>query len=200
MSTYKFVNDNYTITCNDGVGTFTVNAANILLNGNVTQIANATTIADYITVAANNTGTIADMGLLAQKSPTQFAGLRWDTPSGNWQISPAVTNTGAPIVAYQNILTGNNLVAAGSNTQIQFNNNGPFGASANLTFDYANNQLTLLGSQVLYNTAQPQNIANAVIVYSNVVGAGGTGLYFTSSASQNELVSKSQAIIFSIIF
>ena len=200
MSTYKFVNDDYTITCNDGIGNFKVNAANILFNGNVTQIANSTTVADYITVAANNTGSISDMGLLAQKSPTQFAGLRWDTPSGNWQISPAVTNTGAAIVPYQNILTGNNLTAAGSNTQIQFNNNGPFGASANFTFDSANNQLVLSGCQVLVNTAQPQNVSNAVVLYSNVVGAGGTGLYFTSSTAQNELVSKSQAIIFSIIF
>jgi hypothetical protein len=39
-----------------------------------------------------------------------------------------------------------------------------------------------------------------VVIYSNVVGAGGTGLYFTSAAANDELVSKSKAIVFSIIF
>lgn len=36
--------------------------------------------------------------------------------------------------------------AAGSNTQIQYNNNGDFGASANFTFDSATNRLTVTGT------------------------------------------------------
>ena len=39
-----------------------------------------------------------------------------------------------------------NAVPAGSNTQIQFNNNSSFGASPNLTFDNSSNVLTLGGS------------------------------------------------------
>jgi len=39
-----------------------------------------------------------------------------------------------------------------------------------------------------------------VALYSNAVGSGGTGLYFTSAAANDELVSKSKAIVFAIIF
>ena len=199
MSTYKNVNDNYTITCQNGTGIFTVNAANINFNGQVTQIGNTTVVYDFITVAANNNGSISDMGLLAQKNTTNFAGLRFDTVANAWQISSSVTATGAAIAPYQTISAGT-ASAAGSNTQIQFNNNGTFGASANLSFDYAANVLTLSGAQVLINSATPANVANSVALYSNTVGAGGTGLYFTSSAANDELISKSKSILYSIIF
>jgi len=112
-----------------------------------------------------------------------------------------VTSYGAPIDAYANILTSTNgQPAAGSNTQIQYNNSNLFGANANFTYDYANSRLTLNGNQVLINTATPPNVANAVALYSNVVGSGGTGLYFTSSAANDELVSKSKSIVYAIIF
>jgi hypothetical protein len=53
---------------------------------------------------------------------------------------------------------------------------------------------------VFANTATPANVANAVAVYSNVVGSGGTGLYFTSTSANDELVSKGKAIVYAIIF
>ena len=111
----------------------------------------------------------------------------------------AVTSTGTAISSYLPIVSGN-LQAAGSNTQLQFNNQGNFGATGNLTFDYTAKQLFLKGSQVLGNTATPANVANAVALYSNAVGSGGTGLYFTSSSAHDELVSKSKAIVYAIIF
>lgn len=201
MSTYKNVNDNYTITCADGLGIFTVNAANIRFNGNITTTGSNTTIYDFITVAANNTGSVKEMGLLGQTGNTTFAGLQFNVNTNSWQISPSVTVTGAPIVAYANILTAASpAVAAGSDTQLQFNQGGVFGASANLTYDYGNSRLTLEGYQVLGNTATPPNVANSVALYSNVVGSGGTGLYFTSTSAADELVSKSKAIVYAIIF
>jgi hypothetical protein len=48
--------------------------------------------------------------------------------------------------------------------------------------------------------ATPAKVANAVVIFSNAVSAGGTGVYFTSAAAADELVSKSKAIVFSIIF
>jgi hypothetical protein len=109
--------------------------------------------------------------------------------------------SGLGVGTYANILTSASpAVAAGANTQLQFNQGGVFGASANLTFDYGNNKLTMLGYQVLGNTATPANVSNAVALYSNVTGSGGTGLYFTSTSANDELVSKSKAIVFSIIF
>jgi hypothetical protein len=203
MSTYKNTSGNYTITVTNGTGIFTVNAANIKLNGQVTQIGNTTTVFDFITVAANNTGAITDMGLLAQTTANTFAGLRFDTIANTWQISSSVLANGAPVAAYANLAVSGsaNSTVAGSNTQVQFNQSGAFGATANLTFDYANNTLAIQGHQVLGNIgATPSTPGNAVALYNNTVGGGGTGVYVLSSSVNDELVSKSKAIVYGIIF
>ena len=200
MTTYRTVSGDFTLTCDSGNGIFTVNAANTIFNGNLTYTGNVTTVDDFIVVAANNTGTITDMGLLGQTGPSSFAGLRFDTTANAWQVSPNVYGNGAPISAYANIATGNASVA-GSNTEIQFNDNSSFGASANLSFDKATNKFTIQGHEVLGNIgATPTPTANSVTVYNKAVGAGGTGLYVVSSSVDDELVSKSKAIVFSIIF
>ena len=203
MSTYKNTSGDLTLTGNNGAATLTVNYSNTVFNGSLTYTGNLTTVDDFIVVAANNTGTVTDMGLLAgiNVGNGRYAGLRFDTAANTWQISSSVTGAGAPVAAYSNILTaGTTAVAAGSDTQIQFNQGGTFGASGNLTFDYGSNKLTMLGYQVFGNTATPANVSNAVALYSNVTGSGGTGLYFTSASANDELVSKSKAIVFAIIF
>jgi hypothetical protein len=201
MSTYKNTSGDLTLTGNNGVATLTINYANTIFNGSLTYTGNLTTVDDFIVVAANNTGTVTDMGLLAGINVANglYAGLRFDATLNAWQISSNVSGFG--VGTYANILTTASAAnAAGSNTQIQFNQGGVFGASGNLTFDYGNNKLTMLGYQVFGNTATPANVANAVALYSNVTGSGGTGLYFTSSSANDELVSKSKAIVFAIIF
>ena len=196
MSSYKNVNSDYTLTCDNGNGTFTVNAQTVFA-GNVTYTVPATTVAAFFTAAANNTGAITSMGLLGQTGPTSFAGLRFNSVVNSWQTSPSVYANGEPITNYANIGS----TPAGSNTQVQFNNNGVFGAVANLTYNYAASQLTVNGSQRFGNIGTiPANVANSVIMYSNSVGQGGTGLYFTSATAQGELVSKRNAIIYGIIF
>jgi hypothetical protein len=200
-TSYKDVSGDYILTCEGGVGIFTINAANTIFNGNLTYTGNLTTVDDFIVVGANNTGTVGNLGLLAGLNVTtnSYAGLRFNADVNAWQISANVYGNGAPNTAYANIATGT-ATAAGSNTQVQFNDGSSFGATANLTFDKSTNRLTLTGHQALANVATPANVSNAVVIYSNVVGAGGTGLYFTSAAANDELVSKSKAIVFSIIF
>ena len=184
MSTYKTTSGDLTLTGGGGTATLTVNYANTVFNGNFTYTGNLTTVDDFIVVAANNAGTVTEMGMLAGiNTPINlYAGLRFDRIANAWQISSNVTGLGAG--TYSNILTsGSPAVASGANTQVQFNQGGVFGASANLTFDYVANKLTLSGYQVFGNTATPANVANAVALYSNAVGSGGTGLYFTSSSA-----------------
>jgi len=199
MATYKNTSGDWYITVDSGVGTIYVDG-NLDVSGNITYVSEIAVNDAFIAVAANNNGTVTSMGLIATKvANTQWAGLRFNTITSQWEISPSVYGNGAPISAYATIATGN-ATAGGSNTEVQFNNAGAFGANINLKFDFANSRLTLQGHQVFGNTATPANVSNSVAVYSNVVGAGGTGLYFTSSAANDELVSKSKAIVFSIIF
>ena len=200
MSTYKNTSGDLTLTGDNGLATLTVNYANTIFNGSLTYTGNLTTVDDFIVVAANNTGAITDMGLLAQTGPSTFAGLRFDVAANTWQISSSVTSGGLPIASYANIFTGGgSSFVGGANTQIQFNDGGSFGATANLTFNKTTNQLFLSGFQALANTAIPGNVANAVAVYSNAVSTGGTGIYFTSAAADGELISKTKAIAYSLI-
>lgn len=207
MSTsFKTTSGDYTLTCNNGIGTFTVNA-DMNVVGNITYInSNSLNITDsFITVAANNAGVVTDMGLVAQITATTFAGLRFDTISNAWQISSSVAANGAPISAYQTLgLSNANVVSqvAGSDQQIQFNQGNAFGASANLIFDYANNVLALQGIEVLGNIGTTPGVtpSNAVAIYNNTVGQGGTGVYVLSTSVNNELISKSKAIAYAIIF
>lgn len=204
MTAIKNINSNYTINLGNppssGTGTLTVNG-NLIVLGSTTNTTPSVSVSPFITVAANNTGTITDMGLIAQINANAFAGLRFDATTGAWQISSSVDHLGnATGAAYANIAVGTANVA-GLDTQIQFNQGNNFGASANLTFDYTNNELIVQGAQRLnYDTVTPPNQANSVALYSNTVGAGGTGLYFTSSGASGELVSKAAAIVYSIIF
>ena len=181
-----------------GTGNLTING-NLIVLGTTTNTQPSISVSPFITVAANNTGTVTDMGLLAQTNANTFAGLRFDVSTQQWQISNNVSSTGVPITGYANIATGAATVA-GTDTQIQFNQAGSFGATANLEFDYGNNQLILQGTQLLGYANTPPNVANSVALYSNATGSGGTGLYFTSADASDELVSKAKAIVYSIIF
>ena len=126
--------------------------------------------------------------------------MRFDTAANAWQFSNAVNADGSAITSYANIGTST-LAIGGSNTQVQFNQNSALGASANLTFDYANNILKIQGAEVLGNIGTSPSVpSNAVALYNNTIGGGGTGVYVLSSSVDDELVSKSKAIVYGIIF
>ena len=205
MATHKRVDGTYYINTvnsidNVEITTHTVKVfGNLDVQGNITYI--DTTELDitdpFITLAANNTGVYSNVGILAQKAsaPNTYASLRWNTTSGTWQISPDNVN-------FSDIAAGNTSTTPGGvNTDIQFNNSGAFGGNVNYSFDVANVRVTLRGHQVFGNIATaPAAVANSVAVFHNAEGSGGTGLYVKSPSVEDELVSKSKAIVFAIIF
>lgn len=163
MTAIKNINSNYTINLGNppsaGTGTLTVNG-NLVITGSTTNSQPSVSVSPFLTVAANNTGTFTDMGLIAQINNTSFAGLRFDATANAWQISSSVTSAGAG--TYANLATGT-AATAGSNTQIQFNQANVFGASANLTFNYNTNQLAVNGA-ILSNTLS----VNGNIITGNI--------------------------------
>jgi hypothetical protein len=205
MATHKRVDGTYYIETinnidNVEITTHTVKVfGNLDVQGNITYIdTTELEITDpFITLAANNTGAYSNVGLLAQKSsgPSTYASIRWNTTSGTWQISPDNST-------FANIASGNTATLPGGvNTDIQFNNAGAFGGNVNYAFDVANARVTLQGHQVFGNIATaPAAVANSVAVFHNAEGSGGTGLYVKSPSVEDELVSKSKAIVFAIIF
>jgi hypothetical protein len=217
MSTTKRITGDYNIISlnpsdgdNVNITTHTVNVTgNLSVQGNLTYIdVTKLEVGDpFITVAANNTGTIGtatyqQQGLVTQTSNSTYAGLRFNNSTLEWEISPAVDSNGAPLTAYQAIGTSVAGSVAGPNASIQFHDSGNvFGGNASLTYDLANSQLRIRGSQLFGNIGTtPAALANSVTVYSKAQGSGGTGLYVISPTVDDELVSKSAAIVFSIIF
>ena len=206
MATIKTTSSDYTVNLGPydtgnakWAGTMNVNG-NLNVAGNITYVTDIAVNDAFIIVAANNTGTVTDMGLIATKGTASYAGLRFDVASNVWQVSSSVTAGGAPVAAYANIATGNASVS-GSNTQVQFNDSGNFGASANLTFNNVTNVLTLQGSQTLGNVgSSPSSVANSVVIYNKAQGAGGTGLYVISATANDELTAYNKAKLLSIIF
>jgi len=201
MATYKNISSDWYISVDSGVGTIYVDG-NLDVAGNITYVSDIAVNDAFIIVAANNTGTVNDMGLVATKvANSSYAGLRFDVTANSWQISSSVSANGAPIAAYANIATGA-VTVAGANTQIQFNDNNTFGATANLTFDKATNQLTVVaGSQRLGNIGTaPAAVANSAVLYNLAPDLGASGVYARTTTTQDELISAVRARLFSIIF
>ena len=205
MATHKRVDGTYYIDTvnsidNVEITTHTVKVfGNLDVQGNITYIdTTELEVTDpFITLAANNSGAYSNVGILAQKAsaPNTYASLRWNTNSGTWQISSDNST-------FVDIASGNTSTTPGGvNTAIQFNNAGAFGGNVNYLFDPANAKVTLQGHQVFGNIATaPAAVANSVAVFHNAEGSGGTGLYVKSPSVEDELVSKSKAIVFAIIF
>ena len=201
MATYKNISSDWYISVDSGVGTIYVDG-NLDVAGNITFVSELAVNDAFIIVAANNTGTVTSMGLVATRvANTSFAGLRYDATANAWQISTSVSANGAPVAAYANIATGTATVA-GANTQVQFNDSGAFGATANLTFDKSINQLTITaGSQRLGNIGTaPAAVANSAVLYNLAPDLGASGVYARTSSTQDELITAVRARLFSIIF
>jgi len=207
MASYKNISSDWYISVNGGVGTIYLDG-NLDVTGNITYVSEIAVNDAFIIVAANNTGTVTDMGLIAQKTGNTYAGLRFDTGTSSWQISPSVNSDGSPITAYATIAAGGAGVPGGNVNDIQINNgSGGFAGNGRFQFDTANSKLTVTGHEVLGNIGSaPNQTANAVTLYNNTVGAGVTGLYVLGTngantvTSNDELISLTRARLYAIIF
>ena len=208
MATYKRIDGDYAITTLNSADNVTITThtlevvGNLDVSGNLTYI-NVTelNIQDpFILLNASNTGSYAsNSGVLTHTAASTFAGIRYNATATQWEISSSTDTTGLA-GTWSAIATGTATVA-GANTQVQFNDGGAFGANTNLTFDKATSKLTVQGHLVLGNIGTtPSSTANAAALYNKAVGSGGTGVYVKSSTVDDELVSKSAAIVFAIIF
>ena len=202
MASYKNLSSDWYIDVNNGVGTIYIDG-NLDVTGNITYVSELAVNDAFIIVAANNTGTVSDMGLIAKKTASTYAGLRFDTGANSWQISSSVNADGTAVAPYQTISSGGAGTPGGNVRDIQINNgSGGFTASDNFEYDIANNKVTLIGHQVLGNIGTaPTAVANSVAIYNNAPGAGATGLYTVGTATAaDEVISLTRARLYAIIF
>ena len=146
-----------------------ITAANATFSGN-TEALNANlgnlAIANYVNVAANAVISNLTINLEISGNTANFTGNI--APEGILTDNYYYAN-GDPVDFEQ---------PAGSNTQIQYNDNQDFGASANLTFDFANNILTVIGNLSASN-ANLGNLAEANFL--NVASNIETGAILTDN-------------------
>lgn len=207
MSTYKRIDGDYVINTINPQDYVVFNTHTVEINGNLDVEGNLTYINvtelnvkdPFIVLNSSNTGSYpSNSGVLTHTAVSTFAGIRYNATAGQWETTSltdatGLTGTWTPIGAG----SGN---AAGSNTEIQFNDNTSFGASANLTFDQATNKFTLKGPLVLGNIgATPSSTANAVTLYNKAPSSGNTGVYVISATTNDELVSRDRAFVWSLI-
>ena len=216
MSTYKRVDNDYNIISispesgdNVNITTHTVNiTGNLAVVGNVTYIHSEDLIVDdpFITVAGNNTGNIGTavfqtQGMVAQSSSTTYAGIRFNNGTLNWEISPSVDANGAPITSYAEIGTASAGAPGTPANSVQFNSSNTFAGDAAFVWDNTGKKLTIQGTLGLGNVGTPPSaVANTAILYHNAIGSGGSGVYAITATDDVELVSKSKAIVYAIIF
>jgi len=209
MPTTKRIDGDYNITTLNPADNVTVTThtleviGNLDVSGNLTYI-NVTELNvrdPFIVLNSSNTASYpSNSGVLTHTANTTFAGIRYDATAGQWELSTLTDSTGLT-GTWTPIATGGSVTPGGADTNIQFNDGGSFGGNANFTFDKSTSVATLQGQIVLGNIGStPSAPSNAVALYNNVEGSGGTGVYVRSSTVDDELVSKSAAIVFAIIF
>jgi hypothetical protein len=179
---------------------------NLFVQGNSTiiNVANISTADPTITLNSNvivpfqgNSGIEINRGVGYAK-PALF----WNETVLSWQT---VTNIA-------NVSTFNNIgsVTTGVASQLAYyiaSNSTVFSTGANLTWNGAN-LLTITGNVQttglrFANTAGvPAAVTGNVALSGNTTGGtgGGTGIYFNNNVESDELVSKTKAIAYSIIF
>lgn len=216
MASVKRVSGDYEIvSVNKATGdNVLVRTHTLTVDGNLTVVGSTTqvdvqqvTIEDpYITVGNNNDGTFNELGIEVVKGPTNAskAGLRWNTAADRWEVSKDNST-------WEPILTSGGAFALIDDT------NPTLGASLNtngfLIYDAADVLIAPGSSELSVDDTLklPHRLTDATAeedytkIYAKAMGAGGTGLYIScedesSTPVQEELVSKSKAIIYSIIF
>jgi len=209
MKNFKRVDGDYTIQMVNTDDVLTLDSTTVEVTGNLEVLGNVTYINTeqlnvndpFLALNDNEAASYSsNAGILVHKTSTTYAGLRYNDNAGQWEISTGTDDAGET-GSWQAIAGGGAGTVAGANTQIQYNNAGAFGAEANFTYDQDTNQMTLDGSIALSDQGSvPSDIANATVLYANTAGSGGTGVYVVDGTTNEELVSKSKAIVFGIIF
>jgi hypothetical protein len=185
---------------------------NLFVQGNssIINVANISTADPTITLNSNVTSPFQGNSGIQVNRGSGYAepALYWNETVGAWQT---VTNI-ADIGTYVNIGSGSGsgTVSTGVATQLAYyiaSNSTVFSTGANLTWNGAN-LLTITGNVQtrglrFANTAgAPAAVTGNITLSGNTTGGsvGGTGIYFNNNVESDELVSKTKALAYSIIF
>lgn len=211
MATIKRLNSDYTIdTTANGAANVYVNTNTVTINGDLIVAGQTTSITTTNTTLADNI-IVLNKGEQGAGVTKAFAGieidrgtqanvqLRWNENYQKWQINSDFVGNYANLAAYtgfpfiSNVINdptpwlGGNLNTRGFTIYSNFNRN--------VLIDSPMQFITR--SNIAVSTVDSGN----VVVYSNAVSGGGSGIYVANSTgTDQELVTKRKAIVYSLIF
>jgi hypothetical protein len=185
MSTTKRISGSYTIqTINPG-DQININSSQVLINGNLLVTGNSTSIVSTDSAITDHTITLNNgittpnplgANIIVARSATGSPAnvfVSWNESVKAWQLFNGVT--------VSNIATS---VSSGI-TSVSQDANPVLGGNLNIT------------GRTLYTNLSSGNVQ----LSANTPGSGGSGIYVTSNVATNaELVTKSKAVAYSIVF
>lgn len=225
MSTVKRISGNYTITSIQSNANVTVNTHTMTVNGNLVVTGNTTTIQSNnistydptISVNGNLTASSSpfagNSGLEVIRGNQPTTALYWNETVKAWQITSNINNYST----YTNIATSGSAsgtVNSGTATRLAYyatTGTAVSDTTANLTW-VSNSVLSVIGNVVstsslinnkLYLKTTSSSVASLsgnIVVAAATPNSGGTGLYVNNTTTTDELVSKTKARKFAIIF
>jgi hypothetical protein len=174
--------------------TYTLDTSEVIITGNLTvqgvqtslETTNSTLKDNIIVLNDGEAGagvTLGTSGILIDRGSSTDVALRWtEADGGSWQVTSDGTN-------YANILTG---TAAALTSVVQ-------DTSPRLGGNLITNGFHVR-FQPLLTENPPTAVSGNAILYADTVGSAGSGLFVVNSGTaSDELVTKSKAIVFSII-
>lgn len=219
MSTHKRINGNYDITTLGASDVVTISSSAVTVTGNLTVSGTQTTVNSVDTAINDRVIVLNDgesgagvtgvtSGIEIDRGSSTNARLVYDEVSDSWQLDNGsgslvdiATSSGGG-VGISNVVEdttpqlGGSLDVNGESIVSASNGNvviAPDGTGI-LHVDGSAVRLQNEGSD-------PTGQSGYTTVYSKVAGSGGTGLYtVTDTTTADELVSKSKAVVFGIIF
>lgn len=197
-------NGTWNITGIDATSNVQVNSHSLIVNGNLKVLGTVSNIATTNTQLTDNTITLNQgetgygvtavySGIEINRGTAQSVSLRWNEALSRWEL----TTDGSTFVK---ISTGNNgLPAVVEDPVPQLGGN--LDVLARTIFS-SNTQIIKHDSNVaIQNTTVAPSITSGYnTIYSQTPGGGGSGVYITNDTTQQqELVTKTKAIVYALI-
>ena len=216
MSTHKRINGNYDITTLGASDVVTITSSLLTVTGNLTVSGTQTTvnstdtdIQDRVIVlnkGESGTGvTGGTSGLEVDRGSSTNSRIVYDESNDKWSID----NGSGSLVPIVQSVTGLTEVVDDTSPQL----GGDLDVNSQSIVSASNGNVVIApdGTGILHvdgsavrlenEGSDPTGQTGYTTVYSKVAGSGGTGLYtVTDTTTADELVSKSKAVVFGIIF
>ena len=216
MSTHKRINGNYDITTLGASDVVTISSSAVTVTGNLTVSGTQTTVNSQDTdiqdrVIVLNKGeagagvTGGTSGLEVDRGSSTNSRIVYDESNDKWSIdngSGSLTPiaSSASGLGLENIVEDTTPQLGGTLDVNDQTISGSSSGAGDVTILAGEANLDVDAVRVLNNPGTPSSEAGYNKLYAATPASGGTGLFVTNSTATEELVSKSKAIVFGIIF